>query len=383
MNITYVTHTRFPVERAHGKQIAHVCSAMATLGHDVQLIKPSMTCSVTEDPYAYYGVPNNFQIQQIPHFNTSRAWWIPGCLNFVTTMHLYREALRAYLRTTTSDLYYCRSQEVIDPLIETGVPVILELHTLPRRRIARFVKRCNVCACVGCLTTPMRDALVAMGVEEGRVVVEGDEVDLSPFEKKIDPTEAKKAFGLPMDTPIIGYVGSFVTHGDLEKGVGDVIQALSSTEAHGFVVGGPTKWRERYQQQAADLDISSSITFHDPVPASQVPLALAACDICVYPAPKSDHPYFTRDTSPLKLFEYLAAAKPIVAADLPTVRDLLSEDTAMFYQPGNTDALTNVISKLITDPEFAAKLASNGFNLVQNHSWNNRMNRILQGIGQN
>jgi hypothetical protein len=60
MRIAYVTHTRFPTEKAHGGQIASVCHALSELGHTVTLFQPTVWNAITQDPYKYYGLPESF-----------------------------------------------------------------------------------------------------------------------------------------------------------------------------------------------------------------------------------------------------------------------------------------------------------------------------------
>ena len=148
-----------------------------------------------------------------------------------------------------------------------------------------------------------------------------------------------------------------------------------------WVVGGPKKWMDTYQSHASSLGLQSDdVRFQERIDTAAAPSAIAACDVCVYPAPKTDHPYFMRDTSPLKLFEYLAASRPVVCADIPPVRDVVSEKSVKFFCPGDADDLAAAISDVLSHPEDAAARAQEGKRIAAEHSWEKRMERILDRI---
>jgi len=218
-------------------------------------------------------------------------------------------------------------------------------------------------------------------------MVEGDAVDLRSFTSLPSSREAKIPWHLPADRPVIGYVGSLTTQDTIEKGIPEFLSALQLLARHGiafqgWIVGGPREWVERYRLRAAELGLISLVRFEGQVTSVQVPSALAACDILVYPAPASDHPYFRRDTSPLKLFEYLAARRPIVCADLPPLRDVMDDGVARLCPPGDPASLAEAIADVLQHPEEAALRVTKGWEKVQRHTWEERMGRILQDFSR-
>ena len=381
MKITYITQTRFPIQKAHGKQIAEVCTALAALGHEVTLLCPSVHNIIEGDPFSYYDIPKMFRVHYVEHSDATLQWWIPGFLHFAVNMWLYRHALRKFFQSHRGDLLYCRSWEVLNPMLETGEPVILELHTLPRWRKEKFVQQCNRCQKVVCLTSPMQDEIVRWGVHTERVVVEGDGVDLQRFSDAA--LMRKTEWKLPTHVPIVGYVGSLVTQNKLEKGVGELVQALGilkrrGTHVFGWIVGGIDR-DDYYGKKAESFGLikGTDFAFEAQVPSQWVPSVLSLCDICVYPAPCSNHPYFLRDTSPLKLFEYLAASKPIVCADLPPIRDVVDETMVTFCQPGDPRSIADAIEYVLRNPVEAQRKAQKGKEHVKEFDWKKRMGRIL------
>ena len=386
MRIIYVTHTRFPTEKAHGFQVASVCNALAKLGNDVTLAAPTVWNSITRDAFSYYRIPETFALHTLAHFDALRSPLVPGFAGFALSMFFYRRALARFLAVTKADLLYTRSPLVLPALLATGIPVVLELHTLPAHFAARFVKQCNRCARVVCLTTPMRDALLAMGAEERRVIVEGDAVDTARFAHLPSPARSKVRWDLDDDLADIGYIGSLVTFNTLRKGVDDLIDAIrdlvrEKKKVFGWVVGGPPAWREKYRKLASCKGLTvENIVFQDPIMPNLVADAMNACDVLVYTAPQSDHPYFQRDTSPLKLYEYLASGRPVVCADIPPVRDIADPTVVRFYQPGSGRSLAGAIMDVLEHPVQARERAKRAHALMEEHTWEKRMGRILGSL---
>tara|TARA_Y100000310_G_scaffold71946_1_gene67870 strand:+ start:39092 stop:40264 length:1173 start_codon:yes stop_codon:yes gene_type:complete len=386
VKIAYVTHTRFPTEKAHGHQIARVGEALTKLGHDVTLVSPDIKNAIRHEHVQYYHLEKDFEAKKLKTFDAFQSKIIPGRFAFLFTMKSYRGSLREYFADNKFDILYARSPQVLPALLKTGIPVVLELHTLPKRGRSRFTALCKKCKRVVCLTTPMRDELVSWGMPAKKIIVEGDAVDLERFEKLPAPKKAKHHFALPDDRLIIGYVGSLVTMDKVQKGVDILMKAMPSLKQHYpnvflFVVGGPDNWIERYRKQALHLGLTDhDFLFHGSVRPKLVPDAIAACDICVYPSPVPKHQYFKRDTSPLKLFEYLAAGKPVVCADIPPVRDAVDKTLVRFVHPGSVSSLSGGIRDVLEHPKEAKERSAKGLKMIKNHSWKKRMERILREL---
>ena len=381
VRITYITHTRFPTEKAHGHQVAQVCGALASLGHTVTLVTPTVGSSTTKDPWKYYDVPKIFEIRRLTQFDALNSRIVPGILAFAVSMWSYRRALKRYLQNNPADLLYVRSAAVLETALQTGRPVIMEIHTIPRLALKTFVGRLNRCVAVVCLTGLQRDALLKCGVSEEKIVVEPDGVSLERFQNIEESSSAKEHWGLPCDVPIVGYVGSLATGHGLSKGLDELLSAFAMLQGNsflGWIVGGPAGEVHRLQRKAAALHLKDTMRFQSRIGASDVPSAICACDICVYPAPASSDPFFRRDTSPLKLLEYLAAGKPVVCADLPPIRDIVDEKAVVFCNPGDPKSLAAAIAAVITDPVTAHAKAEHGRAIAAKHDWKKRMERILK-----
>jgi len=383
MRITYVVHARFPAEKAYGLQIASVCSALAKNGHDVTIVAPFTKNYIHENVHEYYGLPGSVGFIRLNNFDALGKRWIPGAFWMVITMYFYRRALKEFFKKHKSSAVYARSVHVLQSLLESGTPVILELHTLPKKPSARFRRMCDRCARIVCLTRPMRNELTGkFGVNPDSVIVEGDGVDFGAFQSVPPYKPFAGGHDFPKNKKIIGYIGSLVTRDDLEKGVIEFLGALKELKndgVFGWIVGGPESWKKKYEELAESIGLSrENVRFEGRVKIAEVPLCVSKCDVCVYPAPKSSHPYFQRDTSPLKLLEYLAAGKPVVCADIPPVRDIVDESIVVFCEPGNSKSLADAIRKVLSEDN--SERIRLGREKARWYDWGARMERVISGI---
>ena len=117
------------------------------------------------------------------------------------------------------------------------------------------------------------------------------------------------------------------------------------------------------------------MTFTGQVPPSEVPQLLRKADVLALPNPASAISTFY--TSPLKLFEYMAAGRPIVASDLPAIREVLRHEvTALLVPPGDPGALAASVQRLASDPSLGPALARAASAAVVDYSWERRAGRI-------
>ena len=378
MKIVYATNVRIPSERAHGRQIAHVCRALWNLGHDLEVVAPYRENVVEQDFWTYERLSKDVKLTYLGTTDYIKKRW-PGVIKLWAMNRMLRRALPALVADREPDVLYTRSPALLPALIATGVPVILELHQLPRFARHLFVEECNACVRVACLTSPMRDVLLRWGVRKDVLVVEGDAVDLDRFENLPSQAKARSKWNLKTDRIVVGYVGRLTTLGK-EKGVKTVLEAVAKDKRFfAFIVGGPEDDKKTYENMAAKLGLTEDdVLFAGEIPAADVPASLSACDVLAMPFP--DLPHYRTHMSPLKMFEYMAADRPLVTSDLPTVRDVLSEENAVFCEPDSTASFLKALAWIAEHPDQAKGRAAAAAALVKRHTWQERMARILDGV---
>lgn len=176
MRIAYITNVRFPSERAHGHQVASVASALAKLGHAIEIFAPFRRNPIKESAHAYHRLPDSVRVTYLTSFDPIASVFLPGIFGlWVQNVLLHRAILSRGMRDF--DLLYTRSPALLHTLLATERPTIMELHAIPRHNRSAFVADCNRSALVVCLTSMMAKELVALGVSTDKVIVEGDAID--------------------------------------------------------------------------------------------------------------------------------------------------------------------------------------------------------------
>ena len=129
-------------------------------------------------------------------------------------MHAYKKALPEVIGRKTYDCFYTRTWNIITALTNYNTPIILELHSVPKRLQAQFVRACNACALVACLTKAMASQLQELGVEPARLYVEPDAVDLEQYTNLPSKDTAQAALGIHTKRTVVSYIGRLKTYGD-------------------------------------------------------------------------------------------------------------------------------------------------------------------------
>ena len=129
---------------------------------------------------------------------------------------------------------------------------------------------------------------------------------------------------------------------------------------------------------AEQLNCASRVTFTGLIPPAEVPARLREAGVLALPNPASA--ISSEFTSPLKLFEYMASGRPIVASNLPSLREVLRDgENALLVEPGNPQALTAGIERIKNDPALGARLAARAAEDVRQFTWTRRAER-LEGL---
>jgi glycosyltransferase involved in cell wall biosynthesis len=189
--------------------------------------------------------------------------------------------------------------------------------------------------------------------------------------------------GISENDFVYGYIGSLKTMG-MEKGVADGLKALTllPSSYKFLVVGGEIKDIEYYKKMSDEFGVSDRVIFVGQVPYSDISKYAARCNCFVAPFPENEHYSFYM--SPLKIFEYMASKRPIITTDLPSLREILTnEENAILVPPGSPEALAGAIKRLSEDTALCAKLAEKAyFEVKQKYTWKIRAEKIISFIKQ-
>jgi glycosyltransferase involved in cell wall biosynthesis len=172
------------------------------------------------------------------------------------------------------------------------------------------------------------------------------------------------------------------------KGAGLVVEVAARVpEADVVIVGGQTNWTEddpdiaQLAARAEQLGVRERVQLRGHVPYDRVPEVLAQATVALLPLP--DEPVARLFTSPLKLFDYMAAGIAIVASDLPALREVLRhEENALLAAPGDPEAFAAAVRRLLADPALAQRLGQQARADVRGYSWDARAEALLDFLAE-
>jgi glycosyltransferase involved in cell wall biosynthesis len=373
MKLVYVANSRFPSEKAQSDQVMAMCRSFALLDHEVTLLVPDRKPVQHDDPFAYYGVEPSFAFKRLPCVDAIRWLWL-GRIGLWIQTSTFLWSLRKELRRLKPDVVFSRELYVFGA---PGIPGkrVWESHALHRSWWAtRIAKSLDA---IVTLTRASRDRLVESGVVADRVIVESDAVDPKMFEKKYDRQAVRRELGIPEDAYVCLYTGKFTTM-NMSKGLDESIEAVERLSRNGknillLAVGGTPQELERYSEKA-----SSVVRLLGHQPQATLGKFYAVADLLLMPFPYTEH--YAYYMSPLKLFEYLMSGVPMVATDLPSVREIVSESSAFIAKPGDVESLEKEIRLAVDQPEEGKRRGEAAKQLSTRYTWMERARRIAKCI---
>jgi len=216
-----------------------------------------------------------------------------------------------------------------------------------------------------------------VAVDKILTVYGGIDVDkIKPF----GTGEAREALQLPAVGKLIGYIGQFKTMG-MEKGLDTMIKALKflPTDYKMIFVGGREEEIKSYQNMADAEKVAERCLFFGRKTFEEVVMFEQACDAVVIPYP--DQPHFRDFGFPMKVYEYMAAKKPIIYSRLELTEEVLA-DCGFLFTPDDAKNLAEVVQYVFAENnrvEVGRKVA-NAFGKAINYSWENKAKKIIEFI---
>ncbi len=383
MKLHCIARARIPTEKAHGLQIMKMCEAFAKEGADVELIVPFRIQSKAmknRDPFKYYGVDEAFKIKRLPVPDLIYlTGFLPGKLS-IALYHVHD------LIFSILALLYClfRKPEIVFTrnrksayLMSYFFPLIFESHAYPTSKIDLYFERkgFNRFKHVITITENLKEAYTKHGFNPGNIHVLSDGVDLEMFDIPLSRVDARTQLGLEEGGDIILYTGHLYPW----KGMHTLLEASKFVKGKIVIVGGLEE-DVKAMKEKVKKEKQGNVQIVGHVNPNLMPIYLKAADVLVLPNSASEmrSKFYT---SPLKLFEYMASKRPIVASDLPSIREVLNEGNAILVEPDSPVALAEGIEKALKDEDRSKKMSEKAFIDVSEYTWERRAKKVIACVG--
>ncbi|MFA6459155.1 MAG: glycosyltransferase family 4 protein [Candidatus Paceibacterota bacterium] len=368
MKIAYIADIRLPTEKAHGLQIMKTCEALAKEGNEIDIFVPSWNFADEKEILKYYSINQKICIKKVPAMNTIRL----GPVGYKIRSFLFARNVSNMLRGKMYDAVYTRDEIPGVILAKKGHNVFYEMHDV--RKSGKQRSLLSLAKSVLTISNGLRQYCISLGVDGDKIFVVPDSVDVEQFHVRESQEEARNHLGLPLQKKIVLYSGHLYAWKGADT-LADAADLLPENVVVVFVGGTPhdvKSFRDKYGS-------NKKIIIEGQEPHDKIPYYLRAADVLVIPnSAKEDISRLY--TSPIKLFEYMASGTPIVASDLPSIREIVGNGDVCFAKPDGPKSFADCIRYLLDNPAKAGILSSNSLAKANKYTWNQRAKQIQQFI---
>lgn len=355
---------RFPSELAISLFAHESAKAFAALGLDTLMVAPRRLGRWKQQGTTYHTV-------YLPTIDLSRIPFLWEAANFVNLI-IFSIALVIWLKFYGRENDYILSNEAIPLYFASFVSrnTMYEVHIMPDRHEWFYRSLMNRVL----LALPINEwnAKLALnhGIGRERIVISPSAVDIKKF-PSIEKSAARRELGLDLSQPLAVYTGHLFAW----KGVDTLARAAARvSEIDVAFVGGTEQGIARFKQSYGHI---SNIRIVGHVPHDQAVLWQAAADILVVPNSAKEQ-ISVHYTSPMKIYEYAASRRPILASNLPSIREILSERQAFFAEPDDEESFGKALREILSEPEKARAKTDAAYEVAANNTWAKRSARILE-----
>ena len=373
MNIDYITSQPIPSHDANGIQTVQMCHALCQLGHSVRLICRTPERQLEEaDINKFYGVASSFSIR---HLTSSVR--IPGLASRLGL----KSALTA--RLASPDIVYTRSFHSAFYSTLLGMPTVFELHGmhgLEKRKYSAVLRRLfnsrRLIRVVAISDALRRDIESISPASAGKILVARDAAAPNTAQQRDGVGNNRQSSHLT-----VGYVGSLHEG----KGLRLLLDIAGQTPWATFhIAGGPPGFDEDTIFRELRL---KNVHYHGFLAPSETDSFRLSCDVLIAPyqrvvLPSGGTTSIDRWMSPLKLFEYMAAGRPIICSDLPVLREVIRDgENGLLRSPDDVASWCEALDYIRTHREEARKIGDRARNeFLSEHTYEIRARRIVSSL---
>lgn len=356
-NILYTAFDIVPSPKGASAHILHNLRGLVNRGHAVHLITPNDGLLPPEDTI------EGAQVTRIPQDLSQ---------NFLARAVHFGRSVMAHLALNPGyDVVHFRNIwdgfHIAQNKKKFGYKTLFEVNGLPSIELKyhypgmdagllskikeQEIATLHLADAVICPSNVTRDYIASLGLDRKRVTVIPNGVSPSDFAFTPLPVRDGRV-------PILLYVGTLADWQGLDIIVKALPKILESQPVKLHIVGrGRSRQRKALAKQIRKLGLEEHVVVQPAVPHHEIPSLIAGADICVAPLALNDR-NVTQGACPIKILEYMAAGRPLLASNMPIVRELVREDVdGLLFSPNDPEDLARQAVQLLKDMELSQRLA--------------------------
>ncbi|MDZ4296509.1 MAG: glycosyltransferase family 4 protein [Patescibacteria group bacterium] len=376
MKLYYIANARMPSERAHGIQLAKMCEAFVESGVDLELVVPDKADAAALPLADFYGLRVPISVKRLPVIRfrpATRLGFNLAACSFALSYFVY--LLFQRLRGNGGIVYSIDLDQFsffLIPLL--GMPAFFEMHSTKKDRWPyRFFLR-RVAGIVTINERIKESVSRVFGIAPAKIIVHPNGIDAAHFHPALAPEAARARLLISTAKPIVLYTGKFYDWKGLEI-LPQVARALGDEAVFHLVGDDAREFRAVTGQHPP-----ANMVFWGYRDHKEIPLWLAAGDVLVVLGTKRNT-YSFEETSPMKLFEYMAAGRPIVASRTPAIMQVATDEDVLFYEPDDVEDLAAKIRQVLGGPQALRTKIEHAAGKVVQFSWQRRARSITAFMG--
>ncbi len=376
--IAYISDQHYPVAKADSEQVINTVAALAGAGLDIRLVIPGDWRNRNLTPAArkqrlvdFYHVHNGFRVEELFHLPLSRL-----------RAEKYSHGVLAPFRAKRArvDLVYTRNPLPACVAVLLGLRVVFETYRVYSRRnwlVAQCLARLSRSPkLLGIIThsPPSKASLSRLGVRPDKITVIHNGFNPRVFHRSLTRAQARKELGWSETGKYACYAGRLAR----DKGIPSLLTLARSNPDVTFVFIGKNdrngeNWIEAWARQKNLANVRCLSWMHQEALAPY----LFASDVLLIPPTATPLMKYRKTVLPMKLFQYLAVGRPILAPRLPDIQSVLNDRNAILVEADNPEAAHQALRRVFSEPEWAAALARQARADSQAYTWENRARRII------
>lgn len=370
MKIVYIASSIIPSRNANSVHVMKMCAAIARLGHQVCLFVPDAKKEQEQtqlDIYQFYDVPNNFEIQYIRWPSIKGKGLIFAYLAAKKASELKPDFI--YGRNVSACFFSSKlskakvAYESHAPVKSEGPLLNFFFNSMRKQKNFHFLS---------VITQALKRYYEgSYGINSSDICILPDGAD--PVSDDLSEIESK--YWVETYKIAVGYIGSFHKGKGMEK-ILELVQHYDKMAFH--IVGGTEEQIVKIKKTVQD---KSNVFLYGFLPQKEAEKIRQKCDILLAPYGSKvgsvGRTEISQWMSPLKIFEYMSAAKPIIATDLPVLREVLNESNSILVEGNDISSWIEALDRL-EDESLRLQLGIQAKqDFENNYTWDARAKKLI------